>query len=555
MAELQKEISDERNRDELKRIIAGGVVDSNQKLEWMYRGPKDLLNREDYLLGRTVDKTFEELDKADQQPEDHLGVIQPINHVEHECVPFSIRHYKDTDSSVQVDMARKMAEDPLVAIKQKEMESRKKLLENPVKLKELKMLLQKEQESKAQKKRKGDKRSKKDKKAKPKKSKKYDTSTSSDSESDINGDDELFEVLAAKYAKIQSVVNQEIDDEDLDFQDVVDLKYEKLSNELDKMSKSKKKKHKTSSSESSADEKDARRSKATNSRSRTRKEHSPNRKIKNRRRSPPNQHTRRNRSRTPSPKGRPQDKRADRHHDYREREEKRYTSSSRNSKLNDERRRTGRNPSPRPELARPQGNASPKHRADNRSSDKDARKLSTIKANKGATRRCRSNSTSSSSSSSQHDNGDDDDDRLRPVKQKFGLVTSAGKSIKLKNSAEHYKKSSTSKSSHSSAAQAKETWRRPTAPKLTDEERAAKLKEMMTNAEVRNVERESSVRKHYAKRREEEEKMLSQEFDKNFVHKEFNKSITGDTVESRIKSIRNNIQRNSGAMDTNFAKR
>lgn len=30
------------------------------KLEWMYKTGKDLVNREDYLLGRKVDKQFEE---------------------------------------------------------------------------------------------------------------------------------------------------------------------------------------------------------------------------------------------------------------------------------------------------------------------------------------------------------------------------------------------------------------------------------------------------------------------------------------------------------------
>lgn len=41
-------------------------------------------------------------------------------------------------------MARKLQEDPLVAIKRKEMESRQQLLQNPVKLKELHRILKEE---------------------------------------------------------------------------------------------------------------------------------------------------------------------------------------------------------------------------------------------------------------------------------------------------------------------------------------------------------------------------------------------------------------------------
>ena len=96
LAELQKEITDERNREDLKRIgqssgVLATTADNEKKLEWMYKGSSELLNREDYLLGRQVDKHFEETDRAEK--EQLIGVTVPKNHVEHECIPFSIRSY------------------------------------------------------------------------------------------------------------------------------------------------------------------------------------------------------------------------------------------------------------------------------------------------------------------------------------------------------------------------------------------------------------------------------------------------------------------------------
>lgn len=55
-----------------------------------------------------------------------------------ECIPPSLRFFSGNE---QVDLARKMQEDPLYAIKKKEMETRSQLLKNPVKLKKIKELV------------------------------------------------------------------------------------------------------------------------------------------------------------------------------------------------------------------------------------------------------------------------------------------------------------------------------------------------------------------------------------------------------------------------------
>lgn len=57
----------------------------------IFQGVTSLVDREDYLLGRKIDKTLELLNEEEKQSE--LGISQPKNHVEHECIPPSIRDY------------------------------------------------------------------------------------------------------------------------------------------------------------------------------------------------------------------------------------------------------------------------------------------------------------------------------------------------------------------------------------------------------------------------------------------------------------------------------
>ena len=103
----------------------------NPKLEWMYKSSgKDLVNREEYLVGRKVDKQFEE--SANE------------NIIENKVLPTPIaRKLLNGESKDQIDILRKQMEDPLMLIKQKEIEAKRKILENPVKLKKLHELLKK----------------------------------------------------------------------------------------------------------------------------------------------------------------------------------------------------------------------------------------------------------------------------------------------------------------------------------------------------------------------------------------------------------------------------
>jgi hypothetical protein len=109
--------------------------DDNVKLEWMYKGKQEQINREEYLTGRKVDKQFEE------------NALGGPNCVEHDVLPYSIgrqRAHEASDKQNQVDILRKEMEDPLMLIKQRELEARRKILENPVKLKKLHQILKSE---------------------------------------------------------------------------------------------------------------------------------------------------------------------------------------------------------------------------------------------------------------------------------------------------------------------------------------------------------------------------------------------------------------------------
>ncbi|KOC64564.1 Pre-mRNA-splicing factor CWC25 like protein [Habropoda laboriosa] len=184
IAELKKEIEMEKDREDMKKYaMEQGVIEKkdDKKLDWMYKGPNQLINREEYLLGRPIDKPFEQMVQAEKDTELNQT---PRNHVEHECIPPSLRFFSGNE---QVDLARKMQEDPLYAIKKKEMETRNQLLKNPVKLKQLRQLL--EQQSK---------KNKSEKKQKKKKKHKRDVDSDDEAQLDL--------LLTTKYKQLKDKI-------------------------------------------------------------------------------------------------------------------------------------------------------------------------------------------------------------------------------------------------------------------------------------------------------------------------------------------------------------
>lgn len=76
------------------------------------------MDREAYLLGRAIDKSFEQMQHAEKAFTSLSG-----------------------GGGEQVDMARKLQEDPLYVMRKREIESRNQILNNPVKLKHLQELV------------------------------------------------------------------------------------------------------------------------------------------------------------------------------------------------------------------------------------------------------------------------------------------------------------------------------------------------------------------------------------------------------------------------------
>ncbi|PSN51285.1 hypothetical protein C0J52_05304 [Blattella germanica] len=190
IAELQREIREEKAREDIQKYAEDkGVVEKkdNMKLDWMYKGPGGMVDREEYLLGRAIDKSFEQMQQAEK------ASTSSKNTIELDCLPNSIFSGGDE----QVDMARKMQEDPLYIIKKKEIESRSQILKNPVKLKQLQELL-KEHKSR---------KSKKHKKDKRKKNEKRQNRYHSDDSQEESGKD-LDALLAAKYIKLKEKLHK-----------------------------------------------------------------------------------------------------------------------------------------------------------------------------------------------------------------------------------------------------------------------------------------------------------------------------------------------------------
>ncbi|KAK2503570.1 hypothetical protein MC885_009039 [Smutsia gigantea] len=152
--ELQRELREERAREEMQRYAedVGAVKKKEEKLDWMYQGPGGMVNRDEYLLGRPIDKyVFEKMEEKEAGCSSETGLL-----------PGSI--FAPSGANSLLDMASKIREDPLFIIRKKEEEKKREVLNNPVKMKKIKELLQMSLEKK-------EKKKKKDKKKKHKKHK------------------------------------------------------------------------------------------------------------------------------------------------------------------------------------------------------------------------------------------------------------------------------------------------------------------------------------------------------------------------------------------------
>ncbi|XP_044274646.1 pre-mRNA-splicing factor CWC25 homolog isoform X2 [Varanus komodoensis] len=163
--ELQRELHEERAREEMQRYAedVGAVKKKDEKLEWMYQGPGGMMNRDEYLMGRPVDKYVFQTVEDKEAHSSETGLL-----------PGSIFAFTGANSSLE--MASKIREDPLFMIRKREEEKKREVLNNPVKMKKIKELLQSSLEEK--------KKKKKKKKEKKKKHKKHRHHSSSSSENE-----------------------------------------------------------------------------------------------------------------------------------------------------------------------------------------------------------------------------------------------------------------------------------------------------------------------------------------------------------------------------------
>ncbi|KHJ91191.1 hypothetical protein OESDEN_08951 [Oesophagostomum dentatum] len=100
-------------------------MSDDKDIGWMYQGAKALVNREDYLLGKKIDKNFEKYSDAvnEQKPE----ALDALLHTRTVVKPQPTAVKTSALESYVV-----ATEDPLVAVKVKEETRRREVLENPL---------------------------------------------------------------------------------------------------------------------------------------------------------------------------------------------------------------------------------------------------------------------------------------------------------------------------------------------------------------------------------------------------------------------------------------
>lgn len=170
--ELQKELKEERAREEITKFAqeTGALKKKDERLDWMYQGPAGQISREEYLLGRPVDKQImQQYEEPESGPSSETGLL-----------PGSI--FNPTTAASNLDMAAKIREDPLFEIRKREEDKKRSVLTNPVKMKEIQKMLRQnlEKEKDKKKKRKKDKKEKREEKERRKDKKHKRRSSSSD---------------------------------------------------------------------------------------------------------------------------------------------------------------------------------------------------------------------------------------------------------------------------------------------------------------------------------------------------------------------------------------
>ncbi|CAL8270077.1 pre-mRNA-splicing factor CWC25 homolog [Gadus morhua] len=175
--ELQKELKDERAREEITKFAqeTGALKKKDDRLDWMYQGPAGQVSRDEYLMGRPIDKQItEQFEEPESGPSTQTGLL-----------PGSI--FNPTTPASTLDLQAKIREDPLFEIRKREEEKKREVLTNPVKMKKIKAMLRENLEMEKKKKKKKDKKERRaDKERKKEKKHKRRTTSSSSEEEEVH---------------------------------------------------------------------------------------------------------------------------------------------------------------------------------------------------------------------------------------------------------------------------------------------------------------------------------------------------------------------------------
>ncbi|CAL8389040.1 unnamed protein product [Arctogadus glacialis] len=175
--ELQKELKDERAREEITKFAqeTGALKKKDDRLDWMYQGPAGQVSRDEYLMGRPIDKQItEQFEEPETGPSTQTGLL-----------PGSI--FNPTTPASTLDLQAKIREDPLFEIRKREEEKKREVLTNPVKMKKIKAMLRENLEMEKKKKKKKDKKERRaDKERKKEKKHKRRTTSSSSEEEEVH---------------------------------------------------------------------------------------------------------------------------------------------------------------------------------------------------------------------------------------------------------------------------------------------------------------------------------------------------------------------------------
>ncbi|XP_029640254.1 pre-mRNA-splicing factor CWC25 homolog [Octopus sinensis] len=164
--------------DEKKKIVEVMKAKKGESnLDWMYKGMAP--DTDDYLMGRKVDNYIEKKSETTKDGK------------------FSTNFTTRIKTNVMMDSATQMREDPLFVMRKQEEEARRRILDNPIKMKQIQKML------KSQKK---PHKSKKHKKSKKKK--KYH-----DSDSDSSSSDSSDELVKAYLAIVKKKNKDQCDEE------------------------------------------------------------------------------------------------------------------------------------------------------------------------------------------------------------------------------------------------------------------------------------------------------------------------------------------------------